>query len=92
MTESPTTAKKVRKSEIAGVGALVQLLGLIAAAYFFFFFSLATPLAGYIIGAVVLIICLAVGSSLSFRYICSNCGNRVEKTAKLCPTCKATLA
>lgn len=89
---TPTSAHKIRKSEIAGVGALVQLLGVAAAGYFFFFFSLASAVAGYIIGAVVLVICLAVGSSLSFKYLCSNCGNRVEKTAKLCPTCKAPLS
>lgn len=68
-------AKKENKSEFAGVGCFVQLIGLIL----FFFFPIGT-----IIGIALLIL----GGLKANKLICSNCGNPIEKTAKICPTCK----
>lgn len=37
-------------------------------------------------------IILAAASISKRKYICSNCGNRLEKTSKICPCCGATLS
>lgn len=68
-------ATKKRKSDFAGTGSLVQLIGL---ALLFFW-----PL-GTIVGVVLFI----VGSGMSIKLICSQCGNPIEKTATMCPHCK----
>lgn len=72
-------AKKKHKSEFAGIGCVIQGLGLVL----LFFFPIGT-----IIGAVLLL----VGSTMSIKLICSSCGNIVEKTAKICPTCKSNFS
>ena len=77
MQPGPATPHIRRKAEFIGVGALVQLVGLVL----LFFFPLGT-----IAGVLLLII----GSAMSVKTICSSCGNKVEKTSKLCPTCKAS--
>ena len=41
-----------------------------------------------IIGLVLLI----AGSSLSKTRICSECGNKVEKTSRICPACRVQLS
>ena len=66
-------AKKVKKAEFAGKGALVQGIGLLLCIFLFPW--------GLIPGIVALI----AGSQMSFRYSCSNCGNKVEKGTKICP-------
>lgn len=67
-----------KKSVFFGTGSIVQLLGLLVVWLF--------P-----IGTIVGIILLLFGSCLSFKFICSNCGNKVEKEVKLCPVCKEVL-
>ena len=77
---SQIVAKRKRKTEMAGVGCLIQAIGL--AALFFF------PI-GTFIGVVLLI----YGSMKSVYLVCSNCGNRLaDKNVKMCPTCKASLS
>ena len=72
-------AKRKRKSETAGTGCVIQVIGLVA----FFFFPIGT-----ILGIVLFI----YGSSKSIYLICSNCGNRLsDKHVKICPVCKAVL-
>lgn len=72
-------ARVKRKSIVAGVGCLVQLIGLPLLILFPF---------GTIVGFALFII----GSSLSVKWICGNCGNRVEgKRVTLCPACRAEL-
>jgi hypothetical protein len=49
---------------------------------------------GAVVGAGSLtfgVVLLLLGSVFPVRLICSVCGNRVEKTSKLCPHCRATL-
>jgi hypothetical protein len=66
-----------RKSEIAGIGCLFQGIGLLL----LFFFPWGT-LAG--VGL------LLWGSWNATKFICSECGNRVDnRQVKLCPACKA---
>ncbi|WP_293373608.1 hypothetical protein [Nevskia sp.] len=71
-------AFKKTKGEFAGPGCLVQGIGLIA-------------LFIWPIGTVIGVALLLVGSSMSKKLICSDCGNPVEKTSTMCPTCKVTL-
>jgi uncharacterized membrane protein len=68
-------ARKKKKGEFVGIGALLQGIGLVL----LFFFP---------IGTLIGIILFFVGSAKAFKLICDNCGNGVEKTALICPTCK----
>ena len=66
------------KSEFIGSGCLVQLIGLCIIWIF--------P-----IGTVIGILLLLLGSRLSLKYQCSQCGNPVaDKKVKLCPACNAS--
>ncbi len=81
------TAKLVKKGEIAGVGALIQLAGIIV-----FLASFMLGAVGAVFGFIVLIIALLVGSRMAIKWKCSNCGNKVlDKHVKMCPTCKFAL-
>ncbi len=70
--------QKKQKAEFAGAGCFVQALGVVA----LFFFP---------IGTVLGVILLIAGSAMSLKTICSRCGNKVEKTSKICPTCQLPL-
>ena len=69
-------ATKKIKYEFAGVGALVQAIGVVA-----FFF--------YPVGIIAGIALLLIGSAMSKKIGCSECGNRVDKESLMCPHCKA---
>ena len=69
-----------KKSEFAGVGALVQAVGLVVCFLFFPF--------GIFVGIIVILI----GSRMAIKHVCSACGNKVEdKDVRICPVCKAAL-
>ena len=69
-------AKIKRKGITAGPGCLVEVLGLVL----LFFFP---------IGTLVGIVFLMVGSQMSLKLVCSECGNPIDnKSVKLCPVCK----
>lgn len=70
-------AKKKKKGEFAGVGCVIQFIGLCLLFVF--------P-----IGTIFGVALLAYGGMKSIKLICGECGNSVEKTSKLCPHCKAT--
>ncbi len=70
-------AKQIKKSEFAGTGMWYQLVGL-----FLCFTGV-----GIIIGIPLII----VGSGKATVYKCSNCMNKIEKNAKVCPTCKSSI-
>lgn len=79
-SETPIKAKRKRKAEFIGVGSLVQLAGLIM------------PFILGPIGIVFLVILLIVGSRMSLKWTCGNCGNRIQdKNVTVCPSCKAIL-
>lgn len=75
MTNNNIKAKRVKKSEFAGVGMWYQLIGLL--------------LCFTIIGAIVGIPLMLIGSSKAMVYKCSNCMNKIEKDVKVCPICRA---
>lgn len=73
-------ARVIRKTEFVGVSSLVQLVGLVL----LFFFP---------IGTIMGVVLIVVGSSMSVKWACSACGNRVaDKGVRLCPCCQAPLA
>jgi hypothetical protein len=69
-------ATKKVKYEFAGVGAMVQAIGLIG----MFFYPVGT------IGGIALLI---IGSVMSKKIRCSECGNKVDKESLMCPHCRA---
>lgn len=81
-------AKCVSKTQFAGVGALVQLVGGVAVAAGAIYYGDTGLLVGGVIGVALLVI----GSNLSKIFRCSDCGNRLDgRHVKLCPTCKAVV-
>lgn len=79
----------VRKSEFAGRGAAIQLVGILL------------PIVGAVVlgtvglglGLIGLVILLIVGSAQSRFWICSECRNRVQdRTVRVCPVCRAELS
>lgn len=87
-TESPPSqpatqpiAYKKKKSEIIGVGSLVQGVGLILCFIWFPF--------GLLFGMVFIV----VGGRMSRKLTCSVCGNRIEsKDVRICPVCKSVFS
>lgn len=74
-----THAKRERINHNNGGGCLVALLGLCV----IWFFPIGT------IAGVVLIV---MSSRISYKFVCSSCGNPLEKTSRECPTCRASIA
>lgn len=66
-------AKKEKKNVFAGMGAFVQLIGVL----------LCLTIAGAIIGIPLFI----MGSNMSKKLLCSNCGNQTTKESKICAAC-----
>ncbi|MHB8109794.1 MAG: hypothetical protein ACYDHW_07150 [Syntrophorhabdaceae bacterium] len=66
------------KYESVGLGALIQLIGVVL----LFFFPFGTAFG---------IVLLIVGSVASRKYMCSDCGFKVpDKSVKICGNCKET--
>ncbi len=69
--------KIIKKGEFVGIGALVQIFGLIL----LFIFPL---------GTVAGILLLLIGSRMAIKLKCGGCGNSINnKEVKLCPNCRA---
>jgi hypothetical protein len=75
-----------KKNEFAGVGALIQLLGLASP----FVLGVVGGLPGIVVGLILMVILFGVGSAKSQKLYCSDCGNPVaDKNVKMCAVCKA---
>lgn len=67
------------KSMSFGPGCLIQVIGIVL----LFIFP---------IGTIIGILLLIIGQRLSFKYICSECNNKLDNSkVRICPTCKAQL-
>lgn len=74
--QEPRRARIIKKVEFCGWGAVVQGIGLL----------LCLTLVGAIVGIPMLI----VGSYMSIKHRCSWCGNPVsDKNVKVCPACRS---
>ncbi|MGH8017681.1 MAG: hypothetical protein ACREIA_05220 [Opitutaceae bacterium] len=87
MTQTPSApARKIRKSEFAGKGALVQLFGLAGGAAGLYY----APSTGVgVVSIVAGLVLLIIGGRMACRHICGSCGNRVDKISRVCPHCQA---
>jgi len=85
MNNKVLRAYRKKKTEHWGLGCFVQALGL---AIFVGGCFLGLP--GIIFGGLILVALLILGSHLSVKWLCGNCGNRIDgKQVTICPTCKA---
>jgi ribosomal protein L37AE/L43A len=66
-----------RKSEVAGMGCVIQFISLIVVWFF--------P-----IGTMIAIALFIIGSAMSRRLVCSQCGTTLSsRKIKICPSCHA---
>ena len=78
-------ARKNKKSEVAGVGCVVQLIGLIILSC-----GLPLGMGGLLFSVFLGLAVIILGGRMAYKYLCSHCGNRVqEKTARICASCGA---
>ena len=88
MNEQPLRAQKEKRSEFAGVGCLLQGLGLVAP----FVLGALMGIFGAVIGIVLLFVLLGIGSAKATKWICGNCKNPVaSKEVTVCSACHARL-
>lgn len=82
-------AKVRRRSILLGSGCLVQGVGLLVGGALI----IAVPVVGWVLGPIVILGLLLVGSNMATVYECGNCRNPVaSRRVKLCPTCGAHLS
>lgn len=75
MSQELTKYPKKTVSSNSCSGCLLQCLGLL--------FLFAFP-----VGTIIGILLFIASFSISGKTICGNCGNSIEDTANICPTCK----
>lgn len=79
IVSSERTATRKRINHNNGGGCLVALLGLC----FIWFFP---------VGTIAGVLLIWLGSRMSYKFVCSTCGNSLEASSRLCPACKAVIA
>jgi hypothetical protein len=85
MDEPDALIEKKSKNELMGKGCLVQGLGLLMP----FIFGAIADDTGIVIGIILLLVLLVVGSRMSTKWLCEACMNPLpNKEVKMCPTCK----
>jgi len=93
---STGVARREKVSHVAGIGRLVQVVG-VAAPFVLYWLGtrLVGPLTGIVGGLTGLFLCpilLFVGARMATTWRCGHCGNRLaDKTVEICPTCRAPL-
>jgi len=76
---------QIIKSESFGAATWIALCISLAAIY------ISDKLFGTISGIICLLISMYAVNKIKERFLCSNCGNRIESTTTLCPHCKETI-
>ena len=78
-------AKRIKKNEFAGKGCAVQGLGLLLP-----FICAVFGITGFLVGLLLMVLCLVVGDRMSVKWSCGECSSPLEdNTAPVCPACKA---
>lgn len=78
-------AKKKRITEFAGLGCVLQGIGILAA-----IIGGGLGIVGGIIGGIALVVLFIVGSAKSQRWECGYCGHQLSaKSVTSCPACKS---
>jgi len=81
-------ASREKKSEFAGVGCVLQGVGLLAP----FVLGALLGVFGVVVGVIALIVLFFLGSAKSSRWICGSCKNPLaSKDVQMCAVCKAHL-
>ena len=85
---STKIAKRIRKSEFIGSGCLVQGIGLLCP----FVGGALASIPGVVVGLVLALVLVIIGSSMSYSWKCGVCMNKIEgPEVAICPVCKAKL-
>lgn len=88
MESQITVARREKRSEVAGVGCVIQGLGILAP----FVLGALLSAFGVLIGLILLVVLFFVGSAKSRRWVCSNCKNPIaSKEVTVCGACQARL-
>lgn len=84
--------RRVRRTALTGPGCIVQVLGVPAAGALVWYFApynhYSTTLTVFGVG---LAAAFAAGLTMNYAFSCGHCGNKVEATTRLCPTCGCTV-
>lgn len=81
------TGRITKKTEMAGVGRLSQVVGTVI-----FLGSLGAFPIGTAVGALTMISLFIIGRRMATKYYCGSCGNPVDnKNVRTCPACKISL-
>jgi len=84
----PLVYQKEQRTESAGIGCLIQFVGVLLAILSVSLFDGA----GAIAAIFILIVFLVVGAEKSKRLVCGKCGNPIaDKQVMICPTCHVEL-
>ena len=88
MSETITRASIQRRSEFAGVGCVLQGLGLLSP----FLGWMVLGVFGAFLGVIAMLGLLLYGSRRAFTYVCGHCHNPVAgRDVRICPVCHAEL-
>ena len=88
MNEQIVIARREKRTEFAGVGCVIQGLGIIAP----FVLGALLDVLGAVIGIVFLVVLFFVGSAKATKWVCGNCKNPLaSKEVTMCAACGARL-
>lgn len=83
----PVTGRISKKTEMAGVGRLSQVVGIVIFLGSFGAFPIGTA-----VGLLIMISLFIIGRRMATKYHCGSCGNPVDnKKVTTCPACKISL-
>jgi len=88
LNEQIVIARREKRTEFAGVGCVIQGLGIIAP----FVLGALLDVLGAVIGIVFLVVLFFVGSAKATKWVCGNCKNPLaSKEVTMCAACGARL-
>ena len=86
METQTIVARREKRSEVAGVGCVIQGLGILAP----FVLGALLSVFGVVIGLILLVVLFFVGSAKSRKWVCGNCKNPIaSKEVTVCGACRA---
>ena len=77
-------ATKIKKSEFAGAGMFIQLVGIVC-----FLLAWETGPVGLVVFGILGMLLLIAGGRRALVILCSECRGKVEKKARICPHCRS---
>lgn len=81
------TVRIKKTTEMAGIGRLSQVVGVVIFLGSFGAFPIGPP-----VGFLIMISLFIIGRQMATKYYCGSCGNPIDnKKVKTCPACKISL-